>query len=101
MQSLFTRTIPFIPFTIFYAGFAIFECAIGILFLIPKATRAVILLLAIHMITTFLPLVFLPQTTWQGFLIPTLEGQYIIKNLALIALAMGIAADIEPIGKRK
>jgi hypothetical protein len=33
---------------------------------------------------------------------PTLEGQYIIKNLAIIALAMGIAAHLHPLkGGRK
>ena len=101
VQALFAQTISFIPFSAFYAGFAIFECLIGVLFLIPKATRIVIALLAFHMITTFLPLIFLPAVTWQGFLTPTLEGQYIFKNLALIALAMGIAADITPIEKNK
>ena len=100
VESLFNRTIPFIPFNVFYVGFSLFECLIGILFLIPKATRLVIALLFVHMITTFLPLIFLPQITWQMPFIPTLEGQYIIKNLAIIALAIGIAADIVPLKKR-
>ncbi len=100
VQQLFTQTIPFVPFAVFYACFAIYECVIGILFLFPRATRLVILLLAVHMITTFLPLILLPQVTWSGFLVPTLEGQYIIKNFVIIALAMGIAADITPFGTR-
>jgi hypothetical protein len=49
------------------------------------------------MITTFMPLFLLTEETWSGFLIPTLEGQYIIKNLVVIAAAMGIAAHLEPI----
>jgi uncharacterized membrane protein YphA (DoxX/SURF4 family) len=96
VQQLFSRTIPFIPFNIFYICFAIYECLIGVLFLFPKMTRLVILFLAFHMIATFLPLILLPQVAWSGFLVPTLEGQYIIKNLVIIALAMGIAADITP-----
>ena len=101
VESLFNRLIPFIPFNVFYICFSAFECLIGILFLIPKATRVVIVFLAIHMATTFLPLIFLSQVTWQMPFVPTLEGQYIIKNLALIALAMGIAADIVPLEKKK
>ena len=100
VESLFNRTVPFISFNAFYLGFSLFECLIGILFLFPKATRLVILLLFFHMIATFLPLVFLPQITWQMPFVPTLEGQYIIKNLAIIALAIGIAADIVPLRRR-
>jgi uncharacterized membrane protein YphA (DoxX/SURF4 family) len=98
--ALYDRTIPFIPFDIFYVSFALFEMLIGILFLIPKATRLVVALLFVHMLTTFLPLVLLPKETWQGVLAPTLEGQYILKNLALIALAIIIAADIDPFARR-
>jgi uncharacterized membrane protein YkgB len=95
VQSLFEKTIPFIPFTSFLIGFGIFEMIIGILFLVKGAERVVIPMLFIHMITTFLPLFALPQVTWTGFLVPTLEGQYIIKNLALIALAIGIATELD------
>ena len=30
-------------------------------------------------------------------MVPTLEGQYIIKNVVIIAAAMGIAAHLHPI----
>ena len=96
VESLFYRTISWIQFPAFYTGFALFECLIGVLFLIPRATRLVIPLLALHMATTFLPLVFLPRATWQAFLVPTLEGQYIIKNLVIIAAAIGITAHLTP-----
>jgi hypothetical protein len=80
--------------------FGLFECLIGILFLIRGAERVVIPLLFIHMVTTFGPLVFLPSETWQAFLVPTLEGQYIIKNLVIVAAAMGIASHLTPISRR-
>jgi len=44
--------------------------------------------------TTFMPLFFVPDATWQSFMTPTLEGQYIIKNLVLIALIMNIGANL-------
>ena len=84
-------------FHVFYILFALFEVLIGIMFLFPKMTRYVFPLLVIHLITTVLPLVLLPKETWNGFLVPTLEGQYIIKNLLIIALAIGIAAHVHPL----
>jgi len=100
IETLYQNTIGLGDFDTFYLLFALFECLIGILFLIPSATRVVIPLLLIHMITTFGPLVFLPEIAWQKAFVPTLEGQYIIKNLVIIALALGVAAEISPLKKR-
>jgi len=97
VKALFETTMPFMPFSTFMALFGLFECMIGVLFIIPRLERVVLPLLLVHMITTGLPLILLPQVTWSGFLIPTLEGQYIIKNLALIAAAMGVMAHLHPI----
>jgi uncharacterized membrane protein YkgB len=90
VQDLFEKTMPIMSFDLFLILFGLFECLLGILFLIPKATRAALFLFFIHMITTFMPLFLLPNGMWTGFLTPTLEGQYIIKNLALIAIALGL-----------
>jgi uncharacterized membrane protein YkgB len=99
VQRLFENTIPFMEFSTFLVLFGLFECLIGVLFLIKGMERVVIPLLLVHMITTFGPLVYLPEETWQKFMVPTLEGQYIIKNVVLIAAAVGIAAHLHPIKK--
>lgn len=99
VEQLFEQTINFISFGNFIILFGLFECLIGVLFIIPKAERVVMPLLFFHMITTFMPLFILPEVTWSGFLVPTLEGQYIIKNLVIIAAAIGIAAQLRPISK--
>ena len=97
VQRLFETTIPWMSFATFLVIFGLFEMLIGVLFLIRGVERIVIPLLLIHMITTFMPLFLLPQETWSGFMTPTLEGQYIIKNIALIAAAFGIAAHLHPL----
>jgi hypothetical protein len=97
VHALHGQTIAFIPFHAFYIAFALFECLIGILFLIKGAERIVIPLLLIHLLTTILPLIFLPTMVWQHWFVPTLEGQYIIKNLALITAAIAIAAHLHPL----
>jgi uncharacterized membrane protein YkgB len=86
-----------IPYDIFLVTFGLVEVAIGVLFLIPKMERIAILFLLIHMVTTILPLFMLPEVAWQSPLIPTLEGQYMLKNVALIALALGIGSHLHPL----
>lgn len=100
VEQLFNATFPIdMSFTTFMVLFGIFECLIGILFLIRGAERIVIPLLFVHMITTIMPLLLLPSVTWSGFMTPTLEGQYIIKNVVIIAAAIGIAAHVHPMKK--
>lgn len=73
------------------------EVAIGIFFLFQKTIRIAIALLAIQMFGTFLPLFILPEVTFQGGLFPfapTLEGQYIIKNLMIISAALVIGGTV-------
>lgn len=74
----------------------LWEVAIGICLLYPPLTRLGLLLLAGQMPATFLPLVMLPEvcfTVWPIGL--TLEGQYIIKNLAVIASAFIIGGSVK------
>ena len=99
VQNLFNETKPIMEFSTFFLIFGLFECLIGILFLIPGAERGVIPMLFLHMITTAGPLFLLTGETWTGPLVPTLEGQYIIKNLVIVATAIGIAAHLRPMSK--
>lgn len=75
---------------------AVFECLIGILFLFPKLTRIVIPMLLGHLFVVCLPLLITPGLVFSKPFVPTLEGQYIIKNIAIIALAIGVAAQTRP-----
>lgn len=86
----------------FHAAFmvlAVYECVIGVLFLFPRLTRVVIPLLLIHMAIVCAPLFVVPHLAFTKPFVPTLEGQYIIKNLAIIALALGVAAQTPPLKK--
>ena len=66
------------------------EMAIGICFLNKKTTLVAVVLMFLQMTGTFLPLVILPEITFQNGnpLLPTLEGQYIIKNIIIITAAL-------------
>lgn len=97
VSDLLRETLPFLTFDQFIVGFGVFEMTIGILFLFSRFDRISSLILAFHMITTAMPLIVLPSATWQGFLIPTLEGQYIIKNILIVALVFGLGARLRPL----
>ena len=101
VSDLLHRTLPLITFEQFIVCFGIFEMLIGISFLIKGWERFALALLFPHMITTFLPLILLPQVTWQGPFTPTLEGQYIIKNVLILALAFGLAIHMPHFHEKK
>lgn len=88
-----TPIVPFMPFSSFIVLFGLFEMLIGILFFVPKMEKFALGLFGVHMITTMLPLFFMGEV-WQKTLVPTLEGQYIVKNIALIACALTIWASL-------
>ena len=73
------------------------EVAIGVLFLFPATLRFAIGLLAMQMAGTFMPLIMLPDVTFQEGRIPyglTMEGQYIVKNLLIISAALVIGGTV-------
>lgn len=97
VHALFDQTLArFVSFEIFNVAFGLFEVLIGILFLIPRLEKIAAALLALHMITTMLPLVILPSYVWAAWFVPTLEGQYIIKNVLIITAAIGILVHTMP-----
>ena len=73
------------------------EVLIGVCFLFRKTTRAAIALMFLQMTGTFMPLFILPEVTFQSGgvpLLPTIEGQYIIKNLIILSAALIIGGNL-------
>ena len=93
--ALTRRTIGVQYFNASFKTLAAYECIIAIAFLIPAMTRIPSALLIIHLVIVSSPLVLVTNVAWTGTLVPTLEGQYIIKDLAILALAVGIVARRE------
>ena len=74
---------------------ALWEVAIGIGLLIGRWMRVTLALLFVQMLGTITPLFLFPAETWQVFPIaPTLEGQYIIKNIVLVSAAIVLGATV-------
>jgi uncharacterized membrane protein YkgB len=78
------------------------EVLIGACMLWRPLIRASIGLLALQMPGTFLPLVLLPHVCFAVIpWVPTLEGQYIIKNLVLISAAMAVGGTVRSAAARR
>ena len=99
-EDLATRTITVLTFGrmaphVSLPILATWECAIGIGLLSGRFLKVTLLLLFTQMAGTFLPLAFFPHETFKVFpFIPTLEGQYIIKNLVLVSAGLVIGATV-------
>lgn len=74
---------------------AVWETLIGLGLLSGKLLRITLLLLFIQMIGTMTPLLLFPTETFTRYpFAPTLEGQYIIKNLVLISAGLVVGATV-------
>ena len=92
-QQLVKDTVYWMPFLsaeswTFVIG--VWEVLIAICFLFKRTTLIAMILLFLQMSGTFLPLLILPEITFQNSnpFLPTLEGQYIIKNIIIITAAL-------------
>jgi uncharacterized membrane protein YkgB len=74
---------------------AYWECLIGLGLLTGFMKRAVLLLLLAHMAGTLTPLYFFPAEVFRSYPnVPSLEGQYILKNMVFISAAAVIGATV-------
>jgi uncharacterized membrane protein YphA (DoxX/SURF4 family) len=94
-EDLVRATVPFLPARLFLPFLAVWEIIIGLGFLSGFALRLTILLLFLQMPGTLAPVVLLPDRVFESFpFVLTLEGQYIVKNMVLIAAALVIGATV-------
>jgi uncharacterized membrane protein YkgB len=74
---------------------AAWESLIGVGLLTGRFLRLTLLLLFVQMPGTMMPLFLFPAETFIAFpYAPTLEGQYIIKNVVLISAAIVVGATV-------
>jgi uncharacterized membrane protein YkgB len=97
-QSLAGETIEALSFGMLSSSQAVFilaiwESLIGLGLLTGFFLRGTLFLLWLQMLGTMTPLILFPEICFESFpLVPTLEGQYIIKNLVLISAGIVIGA---------
>jgi uncharacterized membrane protein YkgB len=94
-EALVAKATAWIPIPGFLYILTVWEVAIGVCFLSRRLTRWGVALLLLHMPGTLLPLLTLPDETFVRFPFAlTLEGQYIVKNLVLIAAGIVLGGQL-------
>ncbi|MDO8505090.1 MAG: DUF417 family protein [bacterium] len=82
-----------VQYPILYALLALFELAVGFALLIPRLTRAACWLIVAHLILATGSVLISPQAFESGFPALSVVGEFVVKNLALIALALILATQ--------
>ncbi|MDP9456985.1 MAG: DoxX family protein [Actinomycetota bacterium] len=99
-QELATRTTNVLSFGLVPAGLSIvliaaLECTIGLGLISGRRMRLVLALLGFQMIGAMSPLFLFPGELFGGpFHAPTLEGQYVIKDVVLISAGLVLGATV-------
>jgi uncharacterized membrane protein YphA (DoxX/SURF4 family) len=98
--GLATRTIEQLTFGLIPAEtalllLAVWETLIGLGLIFGVWMRITLLLLFVQMLGTITPVFFFPQEVFTAVpYAPTLEGQYIIKNMVIISAALVLGATV-------
>lgn len=99
-QDLAIRTIELLTFglvpeVLIINGLALWEVLIGIGLITGKFMRETLFLLFLQMIGTFTPIFLFPSEVFNQIpYAPTLEGQYIIKNIVIISAAIVLGGSL-------
>ncbi|MCF7807038.1 MAG: DoxX family membrane protein [Candidatus Marinimicrobia bacterium] len=94
-QTITTLTFGLIQPDVSIIILAAWETLIGLGLILGKYLRVILFLLFAQMLGTMTPLILFPAETFTRFpYAPTLEGQYIIKNLILISAGLVVGATV-------
>ena len=89
LNTIKMLTFNLVPDVIIINGLALWEVLIGIGLISGRFMRETLLLLFLEMMGTFAPIFLFPHEVFTRIpYAPTLEGQYIIKNIIIISAAI-------------
>jgi uncharacterized membrane protein YphA (DoxX/SURF4 family) len=89
VEKLLAETLPFVDASISVPVLGAVEVLLGIALVIGALPRITLLVLAGHLAGTFLTFVTASELMWgEGFLALTADGEFVVKNLVLIAAAL-------------
>jgi uncharacterized membrane protein YphA (DoxX/SURF4 family) len=84
-----------VPGPVALVGVGLLECTIGILLIAGRAMRAAIYMLAFQLVGILSPVVLLAPRLFSGpHNAPTLEGQYVLKDVVLVGAGLVLAATL-------
>ena len=93
MEAIQAMTFGLVPGRAGVAFTGALEVALGVLLMTGRLRRLTIYVLGLELVGILAPLVLLPTRLFEG-VVPTLEGQYVMKDIILFAGGMVLAATI-------
>jgi putative oxidoreductase len=95
MDTTSMLTFGLVPGSVSVVAIAVLECVIGLWLLSGRALRGVMYLLAIELVGILAPVVLLGDRLFSGpHDAPTLQGQYVLKDVILVAAVLVVAATV-------
>jgi uncharacterized membrane protein YkgB len=102
--EILKQTYTFLPLKPFAAVLGAWEVLVGVGLLAKRALRCTLALLCLHLAGTFAALLLGPGLFFQHWnpLWLTVEGEFVIKNMVLVAAGLVIAGhEVRPLGGRE
>lgn len=88
-------TFGLVPGAVALVGVAILETVIGLCLLVGRGMRLAVYLLVVQLGGILSPIVLMPGRLFSGSgIAPTLEGQYVLKDIIIVGAALVLAAAI-------
>lgn len=88
-------TFGLVPGQVALVGTAVIECAVGLCLITKRWLRGAVVLLWLALAGILSPLLLLPGRLFDGpFAAPTLEGQYVLKDLILVAATLVVGSTV-------
>jgi len=99
VADLVARTVYWVRPELFVPFLGIWEIVIGLGLLLRRALRLTLLLFWLQLAGTFLVIVLRPDIAFQGGnpLLLTTEGEFVIKNLVLIASGLVVGSTVRTV----
>ena len=97
VADLVARTVYWVDAAWLVPALGATEVVIGLGLIAGRWLRPVLALFALQMAGTFLVLVIQPEVAFEGGnpLLLTVEGEFVVKNLVLLAAGMAVGAQVE------
>lgn len=99
-EHLVNSTLGWLQLDFVPPALGIWECIIGMMFLVPRWTKITMIMFLLHMAGTMMPLIFLTEDTfltWPYQL--SLEGQYILKNFVFLGAGASLWSGFKRNGR--
>lgn len=86
IKDLVTSALPFMENVLLFALFGLIEVVIGLMLIFSKTRKLASILLILHILGTLSTFVLSPSILLTNQLIPTLHGEFVLKNIIILAV---------------